>query len=133
MWSAIRNWFVTFLLKLAFRLGTAHGRRIMYLVSIYYMLVRSGVFPRQELTILNKQLNLAKDTDSFIFPLRIAKWIWRDICIPELVVRVTDVTKADDSVKDVIIDNILAATPKWMKYGSDVEMARDIIALIKSA
>lgn len=133
MWSAIRNWFGTLLLKLAFRLGTAHGRRIMYLISIYYMLVRTGVFPRRELSILNKQLNLAKDTDSFIFPLQLAEWIWRDVCIPELVVRVTDVTKVDDSVKDVITNNILTVTPRWMRYGSDVEMARDIMSLIKSA
>lgn len=133
MLDSLKRRVLRFILRTMFRLIPNHGKRLMWLVSIYYMLVHLNYREKVELAYLNKHMTLAKDVESLRLPLNTARLLWTNDEFSELMGKgVTDISKVDSTIKEETARRIVRATPKWLKYGDDLHMVTELLTLFRA-
>lgn len=93
-----------------------HGKRLLFIVTLYHYLLNDRENHTELLEKLNEEMKLAKTgTASLVFPGLFTRLFWEG-----------DGRVYLDSDPDEIIDELLRKVPCWLMYARSMEMLQDV-------
>lgn len=130
------NWFARFQLAMfavlefvASKMFSKHGKRIMFITSLYAQLTQLDSLKAEAVSKLNSVMGLATREEAIQFPAAISSVVWRGK-------DVTSVLTADMMDQNVdamriheVAKKLVDLCPRWMRYPVP-EMERDVATLI---
>ena len=112
------------------KLTSRHGKRIIFITSLYFQVVRLERLKSDAMTKLNEIMSLAACEDALRFPVAIRGMVWHNTDLSStLSEELLDTDISEDRVKE-ISERVVGLTPKWLRYGQ-TEMLADVGALIR--
>lgn len=112
-------------------------RRLLFIASVYLDMGLERTLTKDELERLNRELQLAKDTDALTLPtlLNKAHWLSYGDALRDLPERIARHPNEEAYLRE-ICEQILLLTPKWMFYGrrrnvEQSDMIADLMQLFK--
>jgi hypothetical protein len=104
-------------------------KRLLFLASFSGQLKDPGEFSDETLHKLNKMLDLSTDDAALRLPVHLSHAIWRNRPL-EAGLRLS--LKADHAQEGVhaLSTKVLEAMPKWLRYGDEPRMRREIEKLL---
>lgn len=128
--SRLRRFFINLFFSLFSKLMSVHGKKVFFLISIYYLLVKNGYMERTELEILNKRLSIATSTSAFRMPLICASYAWYKVDINTFMIEGLQTCDMSFIQRQQIAKCFVEHMPKWLKYTADDTMVSEVIVLL---
>lgn len=120
------------------RLLTWKSRRMIFLSSIYGLIMDNQKPDRVNTSQLSQALNIARNPDAIQFPMAIKSVIWYKRIPSGLMVegrqyQVSDIARADltKNVHEALVTEFLEKTPAWLRYAKTSQMRYDLECLFK--
>lgn len=112
-----------------------HGKRVMFITSVYFALSKETYPGPKTLKRLNASLKLAANESAMEMPARLSKLLWEGRLIEiQDQIRIAEVIGNQDSQQVELFSTILVdSTPHWMRYGRRTDMLRDVRHVIEKA
>lgn len=118
------------------------GRRIFLSTTLFFQIVDAQTEKqRRELVkVLNTALGLAKDSDALLLPALLHRKIWNDDQLDQVITAICSDEEerhrmtSDQLPEDVVerlSQSLANLSPKWLSYGKDGVMARDIKSVLR--
>jgi hypothetical protein len=109
-----------------------HGKRLIFITSLYCYVARLDELQDEALNRLNQAMYLAKNGHALRFPAAVSGVVWNGIGIQSVLSM--DVLNNDASpLKTLeIAERVVALSPSWLRYSSRNKMVRDVRALINN-
>ena len=133
-WCALHT-SLMFLASVALR---DHGKRILFVTTIYFQLGRFKNSPSDVLEKLNEAMALARSGSALEAPARLHAYIWDGETINQTIFQICGkdgvyckILKPSDVAK--ACDAIVGVTPKWLWYGRREDMLSDLMKLLFTA
>lgn len=125
-------------LFLASMLLRDHGRRIVFVTTVYVHMTRITSFSRDFLDHLNEAMALAKTGSALEAPARLHEYIWDGETLDETIGQICGKDglqcKALGPIEIAkVCDAVVDATPNWLRYGRRDDMLRDVRKLFFTA
>lgn len=120
------------------RLLTWKSRRMIFLSSIYGLVMDIKDPDHVNTSQLSQALNIARNPDAIQFPMAIKSVIWYKRIPSGLMVegrqyQVSDIVRADltEHVHEALVTEFLEKTPEWLRYAKTSQMRYDLECLFK--
>lgn len=116
---------------LLFRSVTSdHGRRIMYISSLYFRIKHVDRLKEDAIAKLNAIMHLAVNDDALRFPSLVSNFMWRKIPIDSILTA----DNLDDNLSEdqarTLANKVVASTPRYFQYDKQEAMQEDVYNLI---
>lgn len=116
-----------------------HYKRMIYVSSIFGLILNGEDPDLKLIRKLNEIIHLARDAKTCELPIHIRRVIWKNLDSNNLSIgngesiAITDIISSQLNSENCnsISEQIARSAPKWLNYGSTTVMSNDIIALIK--
>ena len=110
-WKSALEWTLKRLLK-------AHGKRLMFVVTLYYYL-KNGGKDTEDLEELNRTFKLAESHSALVLPgLAFTHWIWPKENFAPI-----------DLQDEALVERLLRDLPDWLRYGREEDIRKDILGV----
>lgn len=128
--SRLKKIAIAIFFSLFSKLMSIHGKKVFFIVSVYYLLVKNGYMDRTELEILNKRLSIATSVSAFRMPLVCAKYAWYKVDFSTFMIEGLQTSDMSFTQQQHVAANIVANMPRWLKYAPDEAMVSEVIVLL---
>lgn len=115
-----------------------HGKRILFVTTVYIQLARFKNSPVEVLDKLNEAMALARTGSALEAPARLHAYIWDGETINQTIYQICGkdgvyckILKPSDAAK--ACGAIVDVTPKWLWYGRREDMLGDLMKLLFTA
>lgn len=122
--------------KLIYALLTWRTRRMIFLSSLYGMVLGIKRPDHDHAAKLTQVLNIARDPQGIEFPIAIKSVIWYKRLSPTLEIEgrtyhLRDLANPDLAEGDLerLVGGIIAKTPEWLQYAKKSQMRYDLLCL----
>lgn len=113
-------------------LTSRHGKRIVFITSLYLQVMHIEKLRNEAVTKLNSIMHLAYDEASIHLPLVIRNIIWKGTNLSkELNYDLLEGELSDERAIE-ISKRVVEISPKWIHYGRNEDMVRDVFTLIQN-
>lgn len=110
---------------------TQHGKRLLFIASLYCYIARLDALRDDALEKLNEAMSLAKHGSALRLPAAARDVVWGDVNV-QSVVSMDDFDKPISARRSMeIAENVVALSPRWLRYGNKGDMIADVITLIR--
>lgn len=114
------------------RVTSRHGRRILFITSLYFQIVSYDQLRADVITKLNSLMKLASSEKALQLPIAIRGVLWNGSEITEII-RAEDFTaplseERARSISERVVDHM----PRYLAYGQRREMVDDVLNLIRN-
>lgn len=130
--------FKGFCLKLAYKLLSWRTRRMIFLSSLYGLVMDIQKPDISHAKKLSKVLNIAREPSSVELPMSLKSVIWNKRLTEKLdhqgnILRFTDLNKPWLSLEDfdTLATSIVKNMPEWLRYAKDSQIKYDIHCMVK--
>lgn len=113
-----------------------HGKRIMFVTSVYLHLAGEKSPDRPVLIKLNEALKLAQTEEALLLPARLYQYFWNErledvLCLycPKEMLH----GNVDPFQVAGVCNLLVASTPHWLRYGQYGDMVKDTMKALQSA
>lgn len=120
----------TIFFNLFSKLMSIHGKKVFFVISVYYLLVKNGYMDRTELEILNKRLSIVTCVSAFRMPLVCAKYAWYRVDFNSFMIEGLKTCDMTFTQQQQTATNIVANMPSWLKYAPNEAMVSEVIVLL---
>lgn len=118
-------------LVLASVMLSQHGKRLLFIASLYCYIARLDALRDDALEKLNEAMSLAKTGSALRLPAAARDVVWGDVNVQE-VINMDDFNKQISAKRSLeIAERVVSITPRWLRYRSKSEMMTDVITLIR--
>lgn len=107
-----------------------HGRRIMFITSLYFRIKRLDKLKEDAIAKLNAIMHLASSDEAMRLPALLSGFVWRNIPIDQVLTQEYLDREISEEKAHVISERVVGLTPKWARYDSDEVMQDDVYNLI---
>jgi len=108
-----------------------HGKRILFITSLYAQLVRRDQLRIEAVSKLNVLMDLSSSDSALRFPSTFTSMIWQGTELgPELVARALEPNLPEESIWDIAA-RMVSIAPGWMPYARRDVMVHDVFNLIQ--
>lgn len=121
------NKFLSFVLK---RGLSDHGKRVMFVTSLYSRIVRFDSLRFEAIEKLNDIMELATNHHALELPTLARNFIWKGVDIQGVLNEATLTESIPDDRAKELSEKVIDLTPSWLQYSHDV-MMKDLMSLIK--
>lgn len=114
-----------------------HGKRILFLTTLFMQLANLHSFQREYMARLNQSLKLARTEDALEIPSRVHGLIWNRETLDQTIHEACggdlfcETLNPEDASK--ACGRIVDSTPQWLRYGRREDMVTDIMRLVASS
>lgn len=122
----------SFLLAVIGQFITLHGRRILFVTTLYFQFSDRNQMTRELLEKLNQALQLANDKNALFFPAKYHRFFWNEEKLKQKLIECgvdgscSIGNKFDINDTDKIAQGIFEITPQWLHYGRREDMINDL-------
>lgn len=114
------------------KLISKHGKRVLFITSLYAQLVRRDQLRLDAVYKLNVLMNISSSADALRFPTTFTGMIWSKRPLPpELVADALNPNLPEETIWSIASD-IVRSAPTWMPYARRDVMEHDVYNLIQS-
>ncbi len=114
------------------KITSQHGKRILFITSLYFQVVRIERMKAEIITKLNEVMGLTTNEDALRFPATFRGVVWSNTDLTAaLNEEVLDKDISEDRARE-ISEHVVDIAPKWVRYGRRADMVTDVMTLIKS-
>lgn len=114
------------------KITSQHGKRILFITSLYFQVVRIERMKAEIITKLNEVMGLTSNEDALRFPAKIRGVVWSNTDLTAaLSEEVLDKDISEDRARE-ISEHVVDIAPKWVRYGRRADMVTDVMTLIQS-
>jgi hypothetical protein len=107
-------------------------KRIVFLASLSARLKETSTFDNETLAKLNTLISLGKNTQiQTEMGVCISKAVWHGRGTKEILGVNLETAALPKTPAPGIVENIMSKMPAWLRYGSDEEIKRDVVKLLK--
>jgi hypothetical protein len=105
-------------------------KRLIFLASFSARLEDRTTFDSETLVKLNEVMALCSTEAAMNLPVHLSKVIWRGKTIHDIVDQAEVTSRASTQERlQRAIEQVLAITPEWLRYGSEARMREDLVRL----
>lgn len=132
LWRGIKNGLRLVGFSFASLLLPTHGKRILFIASLYCYIARLDSLRDEALEKLNAATSLAKYGTALRFPAAVRDMVWGDVNVQSVLTM--DVLNNEVTLKRAqeIAENVVAISPKWVRYRNRRAMVEDVRELIQN-
>lgn len=113
---------------------TSHGKRFMYIASLYTHLNQDQSPDAHNLEQLNQILSLVKDSEALLLPSRIHHLVWNKKQLREKMRELVEESHLDEEgfneLLKEISTQIVDCSPRWLRYGRYDDMVQDVFKVL---
>ena len=112
------------------KVTSRHGKRIIFVTSLYFKVVRIERLKTDAIAKLNTIMQLATSEDALRLPAALRGMVWRFSELPEALNE--EILDTEVSMEEALelSEKVVAASPVWVRYGRD-DMVKDVLDLIR--
>ena len=103
-----------------------HGKRILFIASLYFWIQKVEPFDRELIEKLNQVMGLAKSNDALLLPANFRHWFWDDEQLGKALMGCDGFDNCNPHDVEAISKSILSITPQWLRYGREQVMMNDL-------
>lgn len=108
-----------------------HGKRILFITSLYFQVVQIERLKADAIRKLNTIMKLAHAEEALQLPVAMRGLVWNSTAIQQtLSAELMDQNISDDRAQK-ISEEVVSLAPTWLRYGSQ-DMVKDVIELIRN-
>jgi hypothetical protein len=112
------------------KFSSNRGRRILFVTSLYFQIVRLDKLKEEAISKLNQLMHLSSSDSGLRLPVILHSFIWRKVPIEQILTEETIHRVVTEEAAKTISMRVAESAPKWVRYGSKQEMADDVFKLI---
>lgn len=106
-------------------------KRLIFLASISGRFKEPDTFNNETLAKLNKVMEMGSRDAALMPAVHLSRAIWHGKTSREIIDDEPSMITGDETRLDHAAKRIIAACPKWLRYGEDTEMLPDLIKLLR--
>lgn len=129
--SGIGMFFMSMLEFCMSKLLPKHGKRIIFISSLYVQVSQLERLKADVMSKLNAVMNLAHREEALQFPAAISQMVWRDSPIGNVLTQELLDQNVDDVKVREVSQRVVELAPKWVRYGTS-DMLDDVRSLIRN-
>ena len=117
------------------KLTSRHGKRIIFITSLYFHVVRIEQMKLDAIRKLNQVMKLAANEGALVLPTAIRGFVWRDPNLTNLSNELSEEHLSQSVPQEravEISERVVDTMPKWLAYGPRKEMVDDVCDLIQN-
>ena len=114
-----------------------HGKRILFLTTLFMQLANLHSFQRDAMAKLNQSLKLARTEDALEIPSKVHGLIWDRETLDQTIYEACGGDLLCESLRpeeaSKACGRIVDQTPQWLRYGRREDMVTDLMRLVASS
>lgn len=107
-----------------------HGRRIMFVTSLYFRIKRLDRLKADAIAKLNAIMHLSSTDEAMRLPALISGFVWRNIPIDQVLTQEALDQDVSEAKAARIAEQVVSMMPKWARYDGKESMESDVFNLV---
>lgn len=128
--SSIGMPIAAFLMFCLSKLLPKHGKRIIFISSLYVQVTQLERLKADVVSKLNTVMNLAHREEALHFPAAISQLVWRNSPVGNVLTKELLDQDIDDVKVREVSKKVVNLTPNYLRYGTPSDMEEDVRSLI---
>jgi hypothetical protein len=129
--QGIRGAFQAILEFVLSKVLSRHGKRILFITSLYFQVVQIERLKADAIQKLNSIMKLAHAEEALQLPVAMRGMVWNSTAIQDtLTAELMDQDITDERANE-ISEKVVSMAPPWLRYGSR-DMVKDVVDLIRN-
>ncbi len=125
-----KQWFYIVLEFLGAKFVSKHGRRVMFIASLYAQITQLGRMKAEVVAKLNAVMGLKITREAAAeFPAAVSDIVWRGTDVSSLITQELSTGIVDERRAQALSARIVSLSPSWLRYGNQ-EMEADVQQLL---
>lgn len=114
------------------KLISRHGKRIVFITSLYFQVVRIERLKSEGMAKLNQLMGLAASEDALQLPTLLRGMVWKNTDLGNALNEEALDSEITEARAEGIAKRVVEMAPAWVRYGRQTDMVDDVKKLIQN-